>query len=101
MAHTRNHVVTIKFTPDEFEMLQAGAANAGTTQSEYLRGCLLRDRLTELDPIAMKIARARLEDMFRGGEDHIDAWIEHMVEPARDLKIHMEVEREKRRTKKK
>ncbi len=62
MANTRSHVVTIKFTPDEFEMLQAGANAARTTQSEYLRGCLLRDRLMDRDPVAMKIATPGWEE---------------------------------------
>jgi hypothetical protein len=101
MANTRSHVVTIKFTPDEFEMLQAGAAAARTTQSEYLRGCLLRDRLMDRDPVAKKIAHARLGGMFRGSDVELEAWVDDMLKPARDLELHMEVGREQRKAKKK
>jgi hypothetical protein len=101
MANTRSHVVTIKFTPDEFEMLQAGAAAAKTTQSEYLRGCLLRDRLMDRDPLAMKIAHSRLGGMFRGSDVELEAWIDDMLKPARDMERHLEAAREQRSPKKK
>ena len=101
MTNTRNHVVTIKFTSEELEMLRAGATNEGTTQSEYLRGCLFRDRLGGLDPIAMKIMRARLGCIFRGSDEELEAWTEFILGPARELKRRMEAERKGRRAKKK
>ena len=101
MKDTRTHAVTIKFTSDEFDMLRAGAEYEKTAQSEYLRGCLLRDRLAEHDPIAMKIAKARLAGLFRGHEEVIEGYMDHMLEPVRQLKIEMDVAGMKKSGKKK
>ncbi len=39
--------------------------------------------------------------MFRGSDVELEAWIDDMLKPARDLELKMEVGREQRKAKKK
>ena len=87
MGGTRELVVTIKVSPEELEMIKRGAESEGKTQSQYCRACVIRDRLLEGDPTALKIVKENISQYILAKEDSIQQMLEKLIGPWRELRM--------------
>jgi uncharacterized protein (DUF1778 family) len=55
-------MVNMKLTEDERKLLAKAAKANDLTEADYLRVCMIMDRLMEADPLAMKITAGRLRE---------------------------------------
>lgn len=53
-------MIGMKLTEDERKLLAKAAKANDMTEADYLRVCMLMDRVMDADPLAMKIAGATL-----------------------------------------
>lgn len=53
-------MVAMKLTEDERKLLSKAAKANSMTEADYLRVCMIMDRVMDADPLAMKIAGAAL-----------------------------------------
>lgn len=55
-------MVAMKLTEDERRLLSKAARDNDMTEADYLRVCMLMDRVMDADPLAIKIASGALRE---------------------------------------
>lgn len=72
--------VNVKLTADERALLAKGAKANDMTEADYLRVCMIMDRVMDGDPLAIKVTAGRIREKVRrkvtellGGELNLSA----------------------------
>ena len=86
MANVRDKVVTFKVSEDELEMIKRGAESENMSQSDYCRSCVVRDRLIEGDPTAIKIVKGNIAAYVKTSEEALEDMIDKLVKKMAELK---------------
>lgn len=63
---TNDRVVTVKVTGEVYEMIRRGCDEEGTSISEYLRACVIRDRFASGDAAAVRIVKNNIGKALAG-----------------------------------
>jgi hypothetical protein len=60
MSNAKTEFVTVRFTPEERAMTRKAALEAGLSESEYVRVCVMMDRGLNFDPVAWSIVKRNI-----------------------------------------
>ena len=87
MIKVKDKIITFKVTAEELKMVKRGAEKEGFTMSDYCRACVIRDRLMDLDPVAVKIMKENVGTFMKTTEEAIEAAVERMLAPIKEMKM--------------
>ncbi len=83
MTSGRNIMVNFKVSSEELDMIKRGADEEKMTQSDYIRACIVRDRLLAGDRYARTKFAENVSTYVRDTKEAIQAAVSQLVEPLR------------------